>query len=267
MRVPSAAGTGARGVETAALSLSPRLRAVAEMVPAGARVADVGTDHAQLLAWLVVRERVSAGIGIDVNTGPLAQARRTLAAAGIEGVELRRGDGLAVLRPGEVDVVVLAGMGGARIVRLLEACPAVVDRLRGLVLQPNTDWVLVRRWVAARGFLLAGEAMAEDRGKLYVVLDVRPRPSEGGPSEGGPREGGPSEAVPAWSEDELELGPRLLEERPPAFVAWLRHELRRTERAAARVTAGHRLGSEPDPRLSALHQRAERLRRALDPTR
>lgn len=218
------------------------------MVPAGARVADVGTDHALLLAWLRAHGRASAGIGIDVNAGPLAQARRTLAGAGVDGVELRQGDGLTVLRPGEVDVVVLAGMGGARIVRLLAACPAVVGELRGMVLQPNTEWTLVRRWVAERGLELAGEAMVEDRGKFYVVLDVRPRRSEG---------------TAAWSEEELELGPRLLVERPPAFVAWLRHELRRTERAATRVAA--RAWSEPDPRLTALHQRAERLRRTLDP--
>jgi tRNA (adenine22-N1)-methyltransferase len=248
-------------VEAGALRLSPRLRAVAEMVPHGVRVADVGTDHALLIAWLVAHGRVGAGIGTDVNAGPLAQARRTLAATGVSGVELREGNGLEPLRAGEVDVAVLAGMGGARIVRLLDACPAVVDALRGLVLQPNTDWVLVRRWVAARGLWLAGEAMAEDRGKFYVVLDVRPRP----------REGDPSEDTAGWSEDELELGPRLLVERPPAFVAWLRHELQRTERASARVAARGGPGPEadprPDPRLVALHQWAERLRRALDPVR
>ncbi len=236
------------------MRLSPRLRAVADVVPPGARVADVGTDHAQLLVWLVAHGRVGAGNGIDVNAGPLAQARRTLAATGVSGVELREGNGLEPLRPGEVDVAVLAGMGGARIVRLLDACPAVVDGLRGLVLQPNTDWVLVRRWVAARGLWLAGEAMAEDRGKFYVVLDVRPQARAG-------------HDAPRWSEDELELGPRLVMERPPAFLAWLRHELARTERAAARVAAsGHASEPRADPRLAALKQHATRLRRVLGPS-
>jgi tRNA (adenine22-N1)-methyltransferase len=220
------------------------------MVPAGARVADVGTDHALLVAWLVAQGRASAGIGIDVNAGPLEQARRTLAAAEVSGVELRQGDGLAPLEPGEVDVVVLAGMGGARIVRLLDACPAVVAGLRALVLQPNTDWALVRRWVAERGMTLAGEAMAEDRGKFYVVLDVRPNARI-------------AHFPQAWSEDEIELGPRLLVERPLAFLAWLRHELARTERAAARVATRHASASEADPQLLALRERAARLRRAL----
>lgn len=228
------------------MSLSPRLAAVAAAVPVGARVADVGTDHAQLLAWLVAHGRIATGIGIDVNAGPLAQAQRTLAAAGLGAVELRRGDGLQPLQPGEVDVVVLAGMGGARMVRLLEASPAVVDGLRALVLQPNTEWGVVRRWVVARGLVLAGETMVEDRGKFYVVLDVR-----------GP---GTSEVATLMSNDELELGPWLLVERPPAFLAWLRHELARTERAAARVAAH---AGPLDPRITALHQRVERLRRAL----
>jgi tRNA (adenine22-N1)-methyltransferase len=230
----------------AALSRGPsaRLRAVADAVPPGSRVADVGTDHAQLLVWLRACGRIGVGIGIDVVPGPLAQARRTLADAGVDGVELRQGDGLQPLRPGEVDVVVLAGMGGTRIVRLLQASPAVVDGLDVLVLQPNTEWVAVRRWVAARGWALAGESMVEDRGKHYVVLVVRPRPG----------------GDPGWSEEELELGPRLLVERPPAFLAWLRHELRRTEKAAARATGSR---GPDDPRAVALHGRAQRLRLVL----
>lgn len=232
-------------MEAAALRLWPRLAAVADAVPPGSRVADVGTDHAQLLTWLVAHGRASAGIGIDVKAGPLEQARRTLAEAGVRGVELRQGSGLLPLAPGEVDVVVLAGMGGARMVRLLEEGAAVLGRLRALVLQPNTEWALVRRWVAARGFGLASEVMVEDRGKHYVVLDVRP--------QAGAREG------PSWSEDELELGPRLLVERSPAFIAWLRHELARIERAVARASGR----GEPDSKLIAMRERAERLHRAL----
>lgn len=228
--------------------LSARLRAVAEAVPTGSRVADVGTDHAQLLAWLRASGRIAGGIGIDVVAGPLEQARRTLAAVGVEGVELRRGDGLQPLRPGEVDVVVLAGMGGARIVRLLEAQRQQVEGLRMLVLQPNTDWVLVRRLIAERGWSLLGERMVEDRGKFYVVLTVEPRP-------------GPA---PQWSEDALLLGPRLRIERTPEFVAWLRHELRRTESAQRRASrARDRSDSQPSPRETALRVHAEHLRRAL----
>ncbi|MCA9652434.1 MAG: SAM-dependent methyltransferase [Myxococcales bacterium] len=208
-------------MEAALIRLSPRLRAVAELVPAGTAVADVGTDHAQLLAWLRRHGRITRGVGIDVVEGPLRQAERTLSEARVQGVELRHGDGLRPLRAGEVEVVVLAGMGGARMIRLLDAAPEVVEGLRRLVLQPNTDWVAMRRWVMEHG-RLQDERMVEDRGKFYVVLGVEP---------------GAPEAT-RWSEDELVLGPRLRRERPDPFVAWLRHERQRVERALARAERG-----------------------------
>lgn len=228
--------------------LPARLRAVAEVITAGARVADVGTDHAQLLAWLHTTGRIAHGIGIDVRPGPLAQAQRTLATTGADPIELREGDGLRPLVPGEVDTVVLAGMGGARIERLLDASPTVVDRLTSLVLQPNTGWAGVRRFIARKGWVLAHESMVEDRGKFYVVLGVRPTP-------------GPP---PSWSEDDLVLGPRLLIARPTTFEAWLRHELARTDRALGRVTARR---ASDDPRVVELRTHAHRLRAALEPGR
>lgn len=228
--------------------LSARLHAVAEAVPPGARVADVGTDHAQLLAWLYAAGRIARGIGIDRRPGPLAQARHTLRSTSTTGVELRLGDGLTPLRPGEVDTAVLAGLGGLTMVRLLEAAPAIVERLTGLVLQPNTDWTEVRRFIARRGWSLEGESMVEDRSKFYVVLRVDPRP--GPPLR--------------WSEDELALGPRLLLTRPAAHTAWVHHELQRIDRALHRI-GRHR--DRDDPRAQDLRALALRLRRALPPER
>lgn len=239
----------------AAASLRPRLRLVARMVlahgPASlGTVADVGTDHARLLAWLRAQRAIARGIGIDVVEGPLSQARRTLEAAGVDGVQLRRGDGLQPLRPGEADVVVLAGMGGARMMQLVDAAaPGVLSSRSRLVLQPNTDWPAVRRWIAQRGFALLDERMVEDRGKFYVVLALRPGGDE------------PSPGTEGWTDDELALGPSLLVERPPVFTAWLRHEARRVERALSRARLG---GHADDPRRVQLGQQLARLRAALE---
>lgn len=227
-------------------SLSSRLRAVADAIPPRARVADVGTDHAQLLAWLRRAGRIDRAIGIDVVSGPLRQAQRTLDAAGTPDVELRCGDGLTPLRPGEVDTAVLAGMGGPKIIELVDAAPAVVDGLQTLVLQPNTDWTAVRRWIAGHRWPLRDEQLVEDRGKFYVVLVVRPRP----------------QVDPGWTDDELVLGPRLLREPTPVFSRWLRHELGRTERALTRATPAEGGGA---PHVVDLREHAQRLRRALSP--
>ncbi|MCA9706620.1 MAG: tRNA (adenine(22)-N(1))-methyltransferase TrmK, partial [Myxococcales bacterium] len=110
--------------------------------------------------------------------------------------------------------------------------------------QPNNGWAAVRRWMAARGWVVEHEAMVEDRRHFYVVLGVRPH-------------AGPA---PDWSEDELRLGPHLLRRRSPSFQAWLHHELRRAERALQR--AGGRAAAG-DLGVEALRAHAARLRRAL----
>ncbi len=233
-------------MEAALTSRAPcaRLQAVADAIAPGATVADIGTDHAHLLAWLSARGHIARGIGIDVASGPLTQARRTLSATRLAGITLRQGDGLQPLEVGEVDTVVLAGMGGARIMRLVDAAPRVVQPLQRLVMQPNTDWVAMRRWILEHGWALHDERMVCDRGKFYLVLVVQPQPG----------------SQPGWTEDALHLGPRLLEARDPSFVAWLRHEQGRVQRALQGARAAQ---SHDDPRVTALHDHAQRLTRAL----
>ncbi len=227
------------------LRFGPRLQAIADAVPRGARVADIGTDHAMLLAWLDHRGRIERGIGIDVADGALAQAHRTLGVPLPPNLELRHGDGLSPLEPGEVDTVVLAGMGGATMMRLVDAAPAVLPSLRHLVLQPNTEWTAVRRWLADHRWPLLDERIVQDRRKFYVVLVVDPHP-------------GPA---PGWDEDALALGPHLLRARPPGFERWLAEEVERTDRALRGARSGR--GPHTDGRIDALLERRARLSRAL----
>jgi hypothetical protein len=116
--------------------ISARLR-VAAFIPEGSVAADIGTDHALLAAHLVATGRSPRVIATDANASPLAVARRALerwpAAAA---VELRLGHGLRVLRPGEADVLELAGLGGDTIADLLGDRPEVAAAARRLVLQP-----------------------------------------------------------------------------------------------------------------------------------
>ena len=199
-------------------SLSARLEAIAARVLPGRPMADVGTDHALLPVALVRRGIVPKAIGIDVAPAPLARARPV--AAGVAGVELRLGDGLTPLKPGEVATVVVAGMGGARIVELLDAFEPLASLTR-LVLSPNTQWPRVRRFIAARELRLREEVLVEDRGHAYLVLSVDPSVREASP----------------WDEDDLLLGPRLLRERPDAWQRWVRAEHARLDAARRRAPA------------------------------
>jgi tRNA (adenine22-N1)-methyltransferase len=181
---------------------SARLRAVGELVIAGEPMADIGTDHAGLPAWLVSRGRVPSAIAVDVAEGPLAAARA--GAAGVAGVEVRRGDGLSPLKDGEVATVVLAGMGGALMRRLVDA--GVPAGVRRLVLQPNTDWAATRAWIGEKRWRLEDERIVDDRGKFYVVLAVAPVPGED----------------PGWDAADLELGPLLRRRGDPVWQRWVK---------------------------------------------
>ncbi len=208
-------------------------------------MADVGTDHAYLPVHLVHAGHVPRAVASDRMPGPLQAARRAVAAAGLaDRIDLRQGDGLAVLKPGEVMSVVLAGMGGSLMCAILGAGPSVLDRLHRLVLQPNAGEETVRRWLATRGWQLVDEALVADAGRVYVVMAAEPGPP-----------GTPAEA-------DFVLGPHLRRRRGDLFGSYVRGELVRAQRALQ----GAQQARSPDPdRLEALIRRVQLLEEALAP--
>jgi tRNA (adenine22-N1)-methyltransferase len=225
-----------------AVKVSRRLRALADQVVAGRPAADIGTDHGLLPAHLIASGRTPYVIATEVGIGPLARARHTLARLGHD-VDLRHGDGLTVLAPGEVSTVVVAGMGGLRIRSIVDASAEVVDRVDRLVLQPMTGWARMRAWIARRDWTLVDERMVCEAGEHHLVLVIAPRPSP---------------ATRAWTDDDLELGPRLRRRRDPAWCAWVRWRLGVCRRALAQAHAG--LGPS-DARLGRLHAAVATLER------
>lgn len=153
------------------LSLTPRLRTVAELVPAGARLADVGTDHAYLPAYLLTQDRVPSAIATDIRSGPLARARETSERFGLaERLSLRLCDGLAGVRPDEVDAVAIAGMGGETILGILEAAPWSLDKT--CILQPMSAAEVLRAGLDRLGRPIVREVLAQEGDILYVTFYV-----------------------------------------------------------------------------------------------
>lgn len=146
---------------------------MAEEVPPGARVIDVGTDHARLPVWLALTGRARHVWGVDVREGPLQNARRLVEETGTRAVvELRLADGLAGLGPADGDTVVAAGLGGETILSVLSGAPW----LRGgatLILAPQSKQDLLRRWLRENGFRVQKERLVRDAGKLYPILIAR----------------------------------------------------------------------------------------------
>lgn len=155
------------------LELGPRLRAIADLVPPDCRcLADIGTDHGYVPAALLLAGRVGRAVAADVGALPLDHARRTAARCGVEDrMDLRLGDGLSVLSPGEADVIVIAGMGGDTIAGILAAAPWSRDGPL-LLLQPMSRAYELRRWLPEQGYAVRAETLVQDKGVLYPILSA-----------------------------------------------------------------------------------------------
>lgn len=150
------------------MELTPRLRALADLVPQGARLADVGTDHAYLPVWLILQGRISQAIAADLRQGPLQRARETARQYQVEGnISFRLCDGLSAVREEEVDVISIAGMGGDTIAAILQAAPWA--RGKQVLLQPMTGFPSLRLWLQRNGWRIQREVISQEGTRLYGV--------------------------------------------------------------------------------------------------
>ena len=154
------------------MQLDDRLQALADFVPVGCRVADIGTDHGYLAIDLIREGKATFVVAGDLNEGPYEAAKRTVHenAMDAEQVAVRLGDGLQVLEPGEVDTVCIAGMGGVLMTQILEQSPEVVKKLSTLVLQPMNGASELRTWLYRQGWHIADEALAVADGRIYEII-------------------------------------------------------------------------------------------------
>ena len=154
--------------------LSPRLRMVGDLVPAGARLADVGTDHAYLPSALILEGKIPWAVAADLRQGPLDRARATVRTCGLTGrVAFRLCNGLTGIRPDEVDAVAIAGMGGETIAAILNAASWTRERDVPLILQPMSSMPDLREWLQNNGFSIEAERLAQEGDVLYTALLVR----------------------------------------------------------------------------------------------
>ena len=153
-------------------TLDARLTAAAELVRPGQPVADIGCDHGKLTAVLAASGKFPKVIGADLRPGPLAKAKQTLEHAECEDrVELRLGDGLSVLSPGEVKTIVLAGVSAQTTWEILEKAPWVFSKNGPrLVMVPATRHSDLRRWLWENGFVLVADRPVQAAGRWYAVI-------------------------------------------------------------------------------------------------
>lgn len=157
------------------LELSYRLKAVASYLPSQMHIADIGGDHAFLLLSLAKQKRLKKGIVGEKNEGPFQNAKKNVALTGYAAlIDVRKGDGLRVLYSNEVDVVVIAGMGGLLIRQILENGKDKLAGVQRLVLQPNNASFHVREWLVNRQYKITTETIVEENNILYEIIVAEP---------------------------------------------------------------------------------------------
>ncbi|MBD5088983.1 MAG: SAM-dependent methyltransferase [Clostridiales bacterium] len=156
------------------MQLSERLQAVVNLITKGAMVADIGCDHAYLSIYMAEENLASKIIALDVNKGPLERAKENIKQYHAETqIETRLSNGLMALEPGEVDTLLIAGMGGALMQKILTGKKEVLEQVKELVLQPQSEIRDLRVFLENIGFYIIQEDMVMDAGKYYVMLKAK----------------------------------------------------------------------------------------------
>ena len=155
------------------IKLDDRLSKVAGLVRNGKRVADIGTDHGYLVAYLVENGICPEGIAADLRKGPLENARQTVIQQGLsDKIRLILSDGLMSIPEESCDDIVIAGMGGNLIAEILDKAPWVKNENIHIVAQPMTHAEVLRQWFIDNGFEIVKEKTATDGKRYYCIISA-----------------------------------------------------------------------------------------------
>ncbi|MBQ8213623.1 MAG: SAM-dependent methyltransferase [Clostridia bacterium] len=189
--------------------IGARLLSALPYITRGGRVADIGTDHAYLPIHLLREGIISGAVACDINAGPIESARMHIAAAGFsDRIDTLLTDGLHGVEQYAPDDILIFGMGGDLIVKILSEAPWIKNERIGLILQPMSRVSTLRQWLCENGFLITGETLSfED--KYYQTLAAHY-----------------TGVCETYTETELAVGRLNIGSRPPHFEGFVRHEIK-----------------------------------------
>lgn len=154
--------------------LSKRLQYVADFITPEYILADIGTDHGFVPIYQVTHRGTPKAYAMDINKGPLERADEHIAQSGlVDKIETRLSDGMHKLNKGEAESILIAGMGGALMVKILTEGAHALEDAKELILSPHTEADLVRCFIRDSKFVIDKEGMVYDAGKYYVVIHAR----------------------------------------------------------------------------------------------
>ena len=156
------------------VKISNRLTTAAALVTQGYTLADVGTDHGYIPIYLLQQKKIPSAIAMDINEGPLERAKEHIALYGLQAyIQTRLSDGVAALKPGEVEAVLIAGMGGGLVMHILKNGEKVCQSAKELILQPQSEIDNVREFLREEGYAILAEDMVLEDGKFYPMMKVQ----------------------------------------------------------------------------------------------
>lgn len=156
------------------ITLDSRLSLCASFVRQDSKLADIGTDHAYLPVWLCQNGVCKSAVAADINPEPLSRGQLTIAQAGLEDkVKTRLSDGLKSISADEADDIVIAGMGGELIAKIILDCEYSRDKSKRFILQPMTKSELLIERLCQNGFEILSQDCCVASNKCYTVLLVQ----------------------------------------------------------------------------------------------
>lgn len=226
--------------------LSPRLKAIAQLVPTAHTLADIGTDHGYIPLYLIEQKRIKHAIAADISAGSLDKARQLARQHQLEHcIETRLGNGLSVLTPGETDIIVIAGMGGILISDIIEQNQETARSADALILQPMIGQAELRRWLLQNGYDISDEELVKEGHRIYEIIVAVPD-----------RAGSGCEADSVYEKEIFyDIGWKLIEKRHPLLKERTMKKIRSLEETMAQLREG-----KTDTAAVKLQQLEEKLK-------
>ena len=221
-------------------NISKRLRKVAGFVPQDAKILDVGSDHAYLPIYLIQQGRISSAIAGEVVEGPYQSAVTNVADNQMsDKISVRLANGLVAFdKKDQIDVIIIAGMGGRLIADILDNGSAKLASVKRLILQPNNREDELRRWLCGHDFQITEEAIVEENGKFYEIMIAE-------------------QGHQVLNAEQERFGPYLMREQSAVFLDKWQREVDKLEKAWAKI---------PEKNLterSAMSQRIKQIKEVL----
>ncbi|KRM12095.1 tRNA (adenine(22)-N(1))-methyltransferase TrmK [Paucilactobacillus suebicus] len=226
--------------------LSKRLATVASFVPVGARLADIGSDHAYLPAALAIQNKIVYAVAGEVARGPFENALHEIKSQKLDHIiNVRQADGLSAITSNDfIDAVTIAGMGGTLITKILSEGIKNLSGVKSLILQPNVGEFGLRQWLMNHQFRITNESILSEDGHTYEIIVAQP-----------------SNKVVNYSESQLYFGPWLLQQKNEVFKAKWREEAEHLRDSIEHMKIA---SNPPRTKITQFEQQIRQIQRVLE---